>query len=154
MKKTQIAVLIGAFAIATAQLFAQAEAPGTSEPRRRIRSVSPVVQPSPPPAAPEPKVTYETRKLAVADIGNIQLDALRGFMLFTVAGVEYEYDPSDGSGDAHSYAAKATACFGLLAELRKAETIIVELSVQLPDWPAERKKVRLLRLVIPIEKLR
>jgi len=154
MKKTHIAVLIGAFAVATAQVFAQAEAPGTPVPNKSVRQFDPQFRRLRPPGATEPEVTWETRKLAIADIVNIRLNALSGSIQFTVAGVEYEYEPVSGSGDGYSQAAKAAACFGLLAELRKAETIFVSFAVQLPGQPADRKKVRLTELAIPIEKLR
>ena len=154
MKNTTIAVLIAAFTIMTAHLFGQAEAPATPAPRRLIRNIAaPDATPSVPPPA-EPKITYETRKLATADISKIRLLALNGSIQFTAGGVEYEYDPRSGSGDAYSAASKTTACLAILAELRKTETIFVSFLVQLPDRPSDRKNIDLTELVIAFETLK
>ena len=154
MKNTTIAVLIGTFVITTAQMFGQDAAPATPA-APAPRTIGPRTRILPrPPAKPEPETTFETRKLATADISKIRLLVLNGSLQFTAGGVEYEYDPLSGSGEAFSQASKATACLALLAELRKAETIFVSFSVQLPAWPSDRKNIRLTELVIALETLK
>lgn len=143
MKYTHIAALIGAITIMTAQLFGQTETPAASGGQRRIRTLNSEAVPPP---------TYEVRKFATADLTNIRLNVVSGHIVFTAADIDYVYYPR--SNEHTTPAGDVTACLAVLAELRKAEAFEVQVPVRLPDMPADRKRITVSELTIPIGKLK
>ena len=153
MKYTNIAVLFGSFTIMTAQLFGQTESPTTPNPRRQIRNIAaPNAAPAAEPDKPQPKTTFESRKLATSDISNIRLNAVYGQIVFTAAGIDYVYYPH--SNDHSTSATNVSACIALLAELRKTEVFEVQIPILLPDLPPDRKQITVTELTILIDKLK
>ena len=159
MNYTNTTMLFAAFAITTAQLLAQTDPPrqpvSTPEPPRRIPMALPRPQ-SPtsadnPPKQP-PKRTYERRNLSTHELVNLRLNAVYGNLTFMVAGIEYTYRPK--TNDHSTPATDVIACIALIAELAKSDTFEVEFLVVLPDFPADRKRIHLDELTIPIVKLK
>jgi hypothetical protein len=97
-------------------------------------------------------ITYETRDLATHDFTNIQLNAVSGNISFSVGDVEYVYYPR--TKEHSTPAADTLACIAVLAELRKTDGIKVRVAVRQADLPADRKRVALAELIIPIAPLK
>ena len=155
MKYTHIAALIGSITIMTAQLFGQTESPTTPNPRRQIRNIAAPTEnaaPAAEPDKPRPKTTFESRKLATSDISNIRLNVVSGHIVFTAAGIDYVYYPR--TNEHTTSATDVSACIAVLAELRKTEAFEVQVPILLPDLPADRKRITVSELTIPIDKLK
>ena len=164
MKYTHIAALIGSITMMTAQLFGQAATPTTPD-SRRIRNIAapnaaPAAEPDKPhniaapnaaPAAEPDKPQFESRKLATSDISNIRLNVVSGHIVFTAAGIDYVYYPR--TNDHTTPATDVSACIAVLAELRKTKAFEVQVPIR-PDLPADRKRITVSELTIPIDKLK
>jgi hypothetical protein len=97
-------------------------------------------------------ITYEIRELATHDFTNIQLNAVSGNISFTVGDVEYVYYPR--TKEHSTPAADTVACIAVLGELRKTDGIKVRVAVRESDLPADRKRINLTELIIPIAPLK
>jgi hypothetical protein len=125
-------------------------APLLAEPdpsQKRVRVI-----PRPEASAPRDPIIYETRELTTRDFTSIQLNAVSGNFTFSVGDVEYVYYPR--TNEHSTPAADTTACIAVLAELRKVDVVTVRVAVRQPDLPADRKRVALAELTIPIAPLK
>jgi hypothetical protein len=93
----------------------------------------------------------EDRKFAKNDFENVRFNTVAGTIQFTVAGVEYTYNPRWDSPEPRTGAA-VLACAAVLEQLRRAQSVVVKVPIRV-DMPADRKQVTVWELVIPITNL-